>query len=293
MASLVYHFHPEVLQNVDKSELDLAREERATHPQASGLVQYAIESKLESKSQVNIRALVVAKKQKYDNTMHIIGTFGILTKSQMSQYIVVAKRLISKPDGDLKQVERMIGRRDDYKMFTRHLSSMRQNNQIDSSFTDVVVILFFDENYQNRIAYNLVEDFETLLIANFDSDTLPSLETNGLHTQKSFARKCNELIKLYEEPAKSGIDRIASLQSKIDISANNCYDASIAIVKNSEDLKTVLEKSEALKDETKLYNDRTNELKWKMFRKNLFWTIMLLIGIVAIIIGLLSVFHII
>ena len=284
MASLVYHFHPEGLAPMEKTKAADARRARASEPKASDGVAQAVSDKLKADTQPNIRAVVFAQRTTDNSSTQIIGTFYIFNRKKGLPYEAVAKRLLEKADTDLKQVENMIGTKDDYNIFTRRFTN------------GVIAIIFFSRSYPSRLATNLLEDFEILIDISIPPAKLPSMGENCLTSRRymyNIIEKGNQLMLMYEEPEKSGMDRIASMQSKIEVATGNCKEAALAVVRNSENLKDVLQQSEALKDQALAYKDKSLELKSQMCRRNIVWTAFLVVGVAAICLGLLSLFHII
>lgn len=140
----------------------------------------------------------------------------------------------------------------------------------------VLFIVNVVDKYSDRLAYQYLNDLRKGISEVPNYSTLSASEVS-----KSFSSKFESLAKKYNDP--TSIDKLAAVGKKVD-EASQKTEASLRLaLTNQQDLKTVEDKSEHVKNLSKNYNEDAEELRKIMYWRNMKLKIILsMMGVAAV-----------
>ena len=222
-------------------------------------------------SEGNVRFCAVARK---DGDKFVqIGSFAF-NRTKSTKYEHICEKVLSK--SDFQNRDRQIGQKEDFKMMIR-------NDKVN----DIWYIVFLSSDYLNRVAYRIFEELSNLF-QSAGTSRVRTVGAKGLNKDIALSGSIMELLQKFEEPSKSGMDRIAKIEAQIKHATSNTNEAIDAVLANSEKLENVLEKSEELRDNSMSYKEDATSLRKAMFLRNAKYTVILIVIVIALLVVLLK-----
>ena len=144
------------------------------------------------------------------------------------------------------------------------------------------------EKFKPRLAFYFLEDIRKLFEAKYLSDASSATKP---YACASFATTLEQRMEYFNNEIDS--DVLERILGKIAQAQANVEDATKTVIANTEQLESVLEKSEALKDDSMQYKEKATALKWEMFYRNMKYWIALGVLVVVIIVVIIIYFCVI